>query len=79
MRITFERVIAKRTVCWNDPTTGKKRQKTQSFEQTVNPFNRDASGKPKDRRAICAEVNRDADLWKLKTENDIRDGIYPDA
>ncbi|NBD02149.1 hypothetical protein [Burkholderia thailandensis] len=79
MWITFERVIAKRTARWTDPTTGKKRQKTQSFEQTVNPFNRDVSGKPKDHCAIRAEVNRDADLWKLKTENDIRDGIYPSA
>lgn len=79
MRITFERVIAKRTVCWTDPATGKKRQKTRSFEQTVNPFNRDASGKPKDRCAIRAEVNHEADLWGLKTENDIRDGIYPVA
>lgn len=79
MRITFERIVAKRTVFWADPATGKKRQKTRSFEQTVNPFNLDASGNPKDRRMIRVEVDREADLWKLKTENDIRDGIYPAA
>ncbi|QUN53152.1 hypothetical protein [Burkholderia cenocepacia] len=45
----------------------------------MNPFNRDANGQPKDRRTISAEVNREADLWKLNTENAIRDGIYPTA
>ncbi|MBR8136864.1 hypothetical protein [Burkholderia cenocepacia] len=79
MRITFEMVTAKRTVCWIDPGTGKKRQKTRRFEQTVNPFNRDALGHPKDRRAIYAEVSREADLWKLQAENDIRNGVYPTA
>ena len=79
MRITFDRITVKRTVSWIDPATGKRRQKTRSFEQTVNPFNRDASGQPKDRRSISVEVNREADLWKLKTENDIREGICPSA
>ncbi|MBR8350305.1 hypothetical protein KDX21_06925 [Burkholderia cenocepacia] len=79
MRITFDRIGAKRTVSWIDPATGKRRQKTRNFEQTVNPFNRDANGQPKDRRTISVEVNREAALWKLKTENDIRAGIYPDA
>ena len=78
MRFVFEIVETKATVTWADPATGKKRQRTEKFSQTINPFNKGADGQPKSREQIREEINRAARLWKLRVENDIRDGKYPD-
>lgn len=45
---------------------GKKRSRSRKFWQTMNPFNKDASGAVKDRRAIQAELRAECDAW-LKT------------
>lgn len=78
MRITFDEVAIRETVCWRDPKTGRRRTRTKKFFQTVNPFNRHTDGLPKSREQIRIEITRDARLWKLTMENDIRDGKYPD-
>jgi hypothetical protein len=77
MRITFNEIAARATVRWRDPQTGKPRQRTQKFWQTCNPFNVGADGKPKTAEQIRKEVRDQALLWKLRMENDIRDGKYP--
>lgn len=77
MRITFDEIAIRETVTWKDPGTGRKRQMTRKFFQTVNPFNRGSDGEPKARAQIRDELRREANLWKLKTENNIRDGKFP--
>lgn len=72
-RIIFEEVSIKRTFRWIDPVTGRKRQETRKFWQTLNPANLDASGHPKSRYQVQAEIQRDADLWLLHKENDARE------
>lgn len=77
MRITFDEIAIRETVRWRDPVTGRNRQMTQKFFQTVSPFNRGSDGAMKSRQQIRDELQREARLWKLRTENDIRDGKFP--
>ena len=72
-RVRFEEVSIKRTFRWRDPVTGKPRQETKKFWQTVNPFNIGADGSPKTRGAIMLELEQQAWLWLLRKENDARD------
>ncbi|CAN7640535.1 hypothetical protein [Paraburkholderia terricola] len=72
-RVRFEEVSIKRTFRWRDPVTGKPRQETKKFWQTVNPFNIGADGSPKTRGAIMLELEQQARLWLLRKENDARD------
>lgn len=67
MRVTFEEVSATATRRWKDPGTGKSKQETKRFFQTVNPFNKDPDGSLKTRSQIQAEVNAEAAAW-LKEE-----------
>ncbi|WP_321967102.1 hypothetical protein [Burkholderia cepacia] len=78
MRITFTEIVVHETVRWRDPLTRRWRRRTKKFWQTVSPFNTGTNGLPKSREQIRREVEREARLWKLKTENDIRDGQFPD-
>ena len=73
MRITFDEVSVKRTFRWIDPATGRARQETKKFFQTVSPFNRTASGEIKSREQIRFEITREADLWMLRKENEARE------
>lgn len=77
MRITFEQVTVKQVLRWRDSETGKPRQMTKTFMQTVNPFNRGRDGFPKSRQQIREELRSEAYLWKLRAENDIREGKLP--
>ena len=43
---------------------GKRRQRSTTFSQTINPFNKNADGVPKTREEILAELNEEARLWK---------------
>lgn len=72
-RIHFDEVSIKRTFRWRDPVTGKARQETKKFWQTVNPFNKGADGFPKTRGEIMSELEQQARLWMLRKENDARD------
>jgi len=62
MRYVFEVVSHRVTKKWIDED-GKKRQQTQKFEQTLNPYNRDATGQPKSREQIWAEIRAQGDAW----------------
>lgn len=62
MRYVFEVVSHRVTKKWIDED-GKKRQQTRKFEQTLNPYNRDANGLPKSREQIWAEIRAQGDAW----------------
>ena len=63
----FEEVAVRGVRRWKDPVTGKKRQETRKFCQTVNPFNRGADGAPKTHAQILAEVTAERDAWLQET------------
>ena len=63
MRVVFDEIKLKATRRWIDPETGKKRQQTRTFMQTVNPFNRLPDGTIKDRATILAELHAERTDW----------------
>ena len=62
-RYVFDEVAVKRTRRWKDAESGKQRQETRKFFQTINPFNTNADGVPKSRDEIMAEIRAEADAW----------------
>ena len=50
------------------PKCGKKIRRRMTFEQTLNPFNKNADGLPKSRREIIAELANRASEWRLMPE-----------
>lgn len=62
MRVTFNEIAVKGTRRWVDET-GRKRQQTRKFYQTVNPFNKNAEGHVKSRDEIVIEVRAECDAW----------------
>lgn len=60
--VRFNEVSLKATKKWVD-SDGKKRQKTKKFSQTINPWNRDAYGKPKSRSQIIFELKQQIEDW----------------
>jgi hypothetical protein len=61
MRTTFELISVKGTKRYR--INGKRRQETRVFEQTINPWNADGSGRPKHREQILAELRAERDAW----------------
>jgi hypothetical protein len=70
MRITFDKIELKATRRWIDPETGKKRQQTKTFMQTVNPFNKLPDGTVKDRVTIMAELHAERRDWLADTSGE---------
>lgn len=66
MRMSFEEVAVKATKRWKDKD-GKVRQKTKTFYQTINPFNKNLDGTIKTRDQIMSEIIARRDAW-LKEE-----------
>lgn len=64
--ISFQRVAIKGVRRWKE--NGKPRQKTMTFEQTINPFNKDKDGFPKTREQIMHELKRERDRWESEVE-----------
>lgn len=62
-RVRFDEIAVKATRRWVDPSTGKKRQETKVFWQTLNPFNKNADGSIKTAEQIRAEVTSQRDAW----------------
>jgi hypothetical protein len=63
VRVTFDQVKLKGVRRWKDPETGKPRQQTRVFMQTVNPFNKLPDGTVKDRQTIMAELIAERADW----------------
>lgn len=64
----FERVPL--TATKNVPCAGcgKKIRRQRTFEQTINPFNKNADGSVKDYADIYRELEAKADAWKAEPE-----------
>lgn len=60
--IHFEVVEVKGTKRWVD-ASGKKRQKTKTFSQTINPWNVNEDGTPKTYMQIKQELIEQRDRW----------------
>lgn len=61
-RIVFEKVSIKAIKRWVEPS-GRKRQSTREFWQTISPFNRNAEGLTKSRHEIMREIEAERDTW----------------
>ncbi len=57
----FEQVTLKGTRRWTE--NGRKRQETQTFMQTINPFNKNAAGEVKGYAEILAELMAERTEW----------------
>lgn len=62
-RYVFEEIFIKGVRKFKDPVTGKPRQETRRFFQTINPFNKDKDGLPKTREQIVREITAQRDAW----------------
>lgn len=70
MRMSFNEVSIKAVRRFKDPETGKSRQQTKKFYQTLNPFNMNAAGLPKTSAEIMVEIRAERDAW-LKEQNNV--------
>lgn len=61
-RYNFNEVSVKAIKRWIGPD-GKKKQKTQKFYQTINPWNKNPDGSVKTREQIMAEIKIERDNW----------------
>lgn len=59
----FEEVSITATQRWLDPDTGKKRQLTKKFFQTISPYNTNADGAEKTRGEIYNELLVQRSAW----------------
>lgn len=68
MRITFQKVqirARKRTTC---SVCSKRLDRTKTFYQTINPFNKNKDGTIKSERQILDELSVEADAWRKDPE-----------
>jgi len=68
--IRFEEISIKATRKWIDPSTGKKRQETKKFWQTMSPFNKDEHGVTKNGIQIMNEIRAERDTWLASHKED---------
>lgn len=66
MRVNFKEISLVATKRWKDKS-GKRRQKTQKFWQTVNPLNRNDDGSIRTEAEIMTELKAERDAWMAKT------------
>jgi hypothetical protein len=59
----YEQVKERRSVKGTCPVCGKITTRTQTFENTINPFNRNEDKTPRTREQVQANVKRMADDW----------------
>ncbi|MGU3629867.1 hypothetical protein [Comamonas sp. C24C] len=59
----FSKVEIKASRKWKDPETGRLRQQSKTFMQTINPFNKNSKGLVKSREEILVELHRERDEW----------------
>ena len=64
MRVEFERIRCAHPKTGNCPVCGRRVTKSQTFEQTVNPFNRNEDGSVKTREQVRADVHAEAEAWQ---------------
>ncbi len=64
MRTVYEEVKVTAAKTASCPVCGKRTRRSKTFGQTINPFNRTASGDVKTRRIIQRELEAAALQWK---------------
>ncbi|MCP3820124.1 hypothetical protein NLX86_19085 [Streptomyces sp. A3M-1-3] len=64
----FERVPLTATKSVPCTGCGKKVRRQRTFEQTINPYNKNADGIPKSRIDILHELKTQADAWQAVAE-----------
>jgi hypothetical protein len=62
MKHVFQEVAITATKRWVD-ASGKRRQQTKKFFQTINPYNKGKDGMPKTREQILTEIAADRAAW----------------
>ena len=62
-RFRFDEVCIRATRVRKDAETGKRRQESRKFWQTINPFNRMPDGRVKTRDDILDELRAERDAW----------------
>lgn len=63
MKVTFEKVTLRAQRRANCTKCGKKRTRTVTFWQTLNPFNKTAEGRVKTTDDIYPELRAQATAW----------------
>lgn len=61
---TFHEIVARRSKSGPCPVCGKRVRRSQTFSETVNPFNRNEDGSPKSPAEVRVSVNKKADAWE---------------
>jgi hypothetical protein len=64
MRFDFDVVRARRTKTGACPVCQKRTQRSQVFEHTVNPYNKNSDGSIKSHAQVREDVLREADAWE---------------
>ncbi len=54
------------------PGCGGTAERQQRFYQTINPFNRNADGRPKTQPEIVAELRAQVEAWKAEPVRHVR-------
>jgi hypothetical protein len=72
MTIFFKEISIKGVKIWKD-SNGKRRQKTKTFSQTINPYNVDADGYAKSGEQIYKELMAKRQKWLDAEETEARD------
>lgn len=62
MKVFFQEVSVKATKHWFDES-GKKRQKTKRFFQTLSHFNKNQDGTVKTQKQILVEIKAEREEW----------------
>ena len=68
IRYTFEVVKWQASKMVKCPSCKKTLKRSKTFEQTINPFNKNAMGLPKSRTEILIELKARATEWGTKSE-----------
>jgi uncharacterized C2H2 Zn-finger protein len=69
IRYTFEVVKWQASKTVKCPSCKKMLRRSKTFEQTLNPFNKNAAGVPKSRTEILMELKDGAAVWTAKQEH----------
>ena len=65
----FAVVSTRRTKDVHCPGCSKRIKRTKTFDQTINPWNRNADGSVKNREEILLELRAEADEWTVQPES----------
>lgn len=68
-RITFDEISLKGIKTIKCKNCNKRLRRQRKFYQTINPFNKNEKGIPKNSSEINAELAKDIEEWKLKPES----------